>query len=348
MVLQEDFQSIYNDYNNIKSLYNKTILVTGTTGLIGSLLTRFFLFLNESYKANIRIIGVARSEEKVASIYKEQAKQVEWIWMDLANPTVDLPTGIDYIIHSAAITKSVIMQQKPVDVIDLTLNSTTYFLDYVKQHLATKLVYVSSMEMYGSIDKGDESIGEDDLGYINILQPRSSYPESKRMAEALCSAYTHQYQCQTSIARLAQTFGAGILPGEGRVFYQFAKSVMNGQDIVLKTPGNSEGNYVYASDAIAGIIQILLKGKNGSAYNVVNESTHTTIRHMAEAVIKTFGNGQSKLVFAIPGDFTKLGYMDGVKLRLSGEKLKDLQWQPKVSLMDAYRRMMLYMKENNI
>lgn len=348
MLLQEDFQLIYDDYQYIEKIYNKTVLITGATGLIGSLLARFFIFLNKEYKANIHIMGIARSQEKVRAIYGERVELVDWLWMDLVNPKERLPEEIDYIIHCAAITQSIVMQQRPVDVINLTLNSTLYFLDYLKTHIQTKLVYISSMEMYGSIENGGGLVDEETLGYINILSPRASYPESKRMAEALCSAYTHQYHCRTNIARLAQTFGAGILPGEGRAFYQFAKSVMTGKDIILKTLGNSEGNYVYTGDAIAGILRILLEGTNGSAYNVVNEASHTTIKRMAQMVIDHFGNGQSKLIFDISDNFLELGYMDGIKLHLSSQKLQSLNWVPKRDLKDSYQRMILYMKENNL
>lgn len=70
------------------------------------------------------------------------------------------------------------------------------------------------------------------------------------------------------IARLAQTFGVGVLPTENRVFMQFARSVMNNQDIVLHTKGKSEGNYVYTFDAIAGILLLLTNGGLGEAYNI--------------------------------------------------------------------------------
>ena len=349
MILEEDFQNIVENYSNISTLYNKTILVTGATGFIGSLLVRFFLYLNKNENANIHIIGVIRSKRKVQSLYQsDDIENIELIKMDLARPHKKLPPNIDYIIHSAAITSSVSMQTNPVDVINLTINSTRYFLEYTRRFLTTRMIYISSMEIYGSINKGREYIKENDLGYIDLLAPRSSYPESKRMAETLCSAYVNQYNCKITIARLAQTFGAGILSDERRVFYQFAKSIINNRDVELKTPGTSEGNYVYAADALAGIFQIMLKGIAGEAYNVVNEVTHTTIKDMAKQLVYTFGDGKSNVVFNIPDDFSKLGYMDGIRLKLSSEKLVNLGWVPTRDLMESYFRMMEYMKEKNL
>lgn len=111
------------------------------------------------------------------------------------------------------------------------------------------MVYVSSMEVYGNPNLTHE-VSEEDYGYINLSNVRSSYPESKRMCECLCTAYASQYGVQVCTARLAQTFGAGILATENRVFAQFARSAISGSDIVLHTLGQSEGNYVYTSDAI--------------------------------------------------------------------------------------------------
>ncbi len=111
---------------------------------------------------------------------------------------------------------------------------------------------VSSMEMYGKFEKeGEKSpyIDEETLGYINPLEIRSNYPESKRMCENMCVAYKKQYDLPVSVARLSQTFGAGILQTENRVFAQFARSAIRGEDIVLHTLGKSEGNtYGYAAD----------------------------------------------------------------------------------------------------
>ena len=78
----------------------------------------------------------------------------------------------------------------------------------------------------------------------------------------MCVAFNSEYGVQVKIARLSQTFGAGILPGENRVFAQFARSIIEGKDIVLHTRGLSEGNYCYIRDTIMGLFFILFKGKN--------------------------------------------------------------------------------------
>ena len=199
------------------------------------------------------------------------------------------------------------------------------------------------MEMYGSFSNLNQIVCENDLGYINPLKVRSNYPESKRLCENMCIAYLSEYNVPVKIARLAQTFGAGILPGENRVFAQFARSVINGENIVLHTKGNSDGNYCYIRDAVMGLFIILLKGKNGEAYNVSNQDTHTTIANMAKMVCERFSNGKGKIIFDI-SDNDIFGYATDTKMELCSDKLQSLGWIPKVGLEEAYERLIESMK----
>ena len=48
----------------------------------------------------------------------------------------------------------------------------------------------------------------------------------------MCIAYLNEYNVPIKIARLAQTFGAGILPGENRIFAQFTRNAIKGKDII--------------------------------------------------------------------------------------------------------------------
>lgn len=202
---------------------------------------------------------------------------------------------------------------------------------------------VSSMEMYGSFAEANNNVTETELGYINPLAVRSNYPESKRLCENMCVAFWSEYGVPVKIARLSQTFGAGILSGENRVFAQFARSAIEGKDIVLHTRGLSEGNYCYTRDTIMGLFLILIKGENAEAYNVTNPETHTTIVDMARMVCQKFGNGKIKVVFDIP-ESNQFGYAADTKMKLNADKLKNLGWRPEIGLEEAYRRMIMGMK----
>lgn len=186
------------------------------------------------------------------------------------------------------------------------------------------------MEMYGSMENC-ESVTEEKLGKINIENIRSYYSESKRLCELLCRSYSKEYNVKVKIARLAQTIMVGVLKNDNRVFAQFANSVMNNKDIILHTDGKSEENYVYSIDAVAGIL-LLNRGNSGEAYNVSNESNHMIIAEMAQMVCDNFSGGNGRLVFDIPIDINKYGYVPNVKLFLNYEKLRSIWWHPKFNL----------------
>lgn len=237
------------------------------------------------------------------------------------------------------------MVEKPVETLVTSIEGTRNILNLAYEKKCQSVVYISSMEMYGAFSSSEKDITEDDLGFIDPLKVRSNYPESKRLCENMCVAYLSEYGVPVKIARLAQTFGAGILPGENRVFAQFARSAMNCEDIILHTKGLSEGNYCYTRDCITGIFTILLQGKDGEAYNVANPSSHTTIVEMAQMVCERIANGKIKVVFDIPESNT-FGYAADTKMKLNSDKFQNLGWKPEVGLEEAYRRMIRDMQES--
>lgn len=306
-----------------------TVLVTGATGLIGSLCIKAF-----AKNENVRVIALARNPQKAKNLFADLS--VEYIFQDISQP---LPDEIEcnYIIHTANSTESQFFMTNPVEVIDSIYTGTKQILDYGVRHNVKGIVYLSSMEVFGRVDS-DERITENQLGYLDIQSVRSCYSEGKRLAELLCKSYAVEYGISVKIARLAQTFGAGIQKTENRVFAQFARSAMKGEDIILHTKGESVGNYCYTTDVISALLVLLKKGEKGGVYNVVNEETTRTIAEMAQMVADKFSVGKSQLIFDIPQK-NAFGYAPDTKLRLSSEKLNRLGWNATVNLEEMYKRM---------
>ena len=167
------------------------------------------------------------------------------------------------------------------------------------------------------------------------------------MCENMCIAYANEFSVNVKIARLAQTFGAGVLSGENRVFAQFARSVINTKDIILHTSGKTDGNYCYTTDCIRALLIILLKGEISQAYNVVNESTHITISDMAQMVAKDIAKNKIKVIYDIP-ESNIYGYAEDTKMALSSQKLESLGWIPTVNLKEAYKRLIISMNNRKI
>jgi nucleoside-diphosphate-sugar epimerase len=320
-------------------LKDSTVLVTGATGLVGGVLVRVLSAANAGRSLGMRLIAHARDEARCGALAQEC--DVEPVGGDLREPSslAGITDRIDYVIHCAAITKSSEMVARPVDVITTAAQGTKNILELARERHCRSFLYLSSMEIYGRTDLRE--VGESDLGYLDLSDPRSSYPESKRFCEMLCVAYAKQYGFPAKIARLAQTFGAGTPKDDTRVFAQFARSAMTREHMELHTEGKSRGNYCDTADAARGLLTILLKGGDGEAYNVANPAASATIREMAERVANEVCGGDVEVLVKVPEDIGRYGYAPDTGFTLKVDKLSALGWTPKYGLEEMYRRMLL-------
>lgn len=310
----------------------KVYLITGCTGFIGHLLVRYLIRKDE----NLYFILPVRNIDKAKKMYGDILEHITFINSAIEKLKVeDIRQNIDYIIHCASITNSSKMIYNPVEVADGIVIGTKSILEIARLKKVKSMVYLSSMEIYGEIENTGRKVTENELGCISLSLPRSSYPLGKRMAEHYCYIYNYQYNVPVKIARLSQIFGKGVLPGDSRVFVQFAKAVIEKKDIVLHTNGMSMGNYCESYDAIKAIELILHKGINGEVYNVVNEANTMLIRDMANLVSENIANGKIKVIFE-NGEPSKYGYAPNTGLILSAKKLYGLGWRPTKGLEQMY------------
>ena len=331
-ILQSDLSRIREIFPHWEDLAGKTVFITGATGLVGSMLVRTLC----AAPVGITVIAHVRNEEKARAMFAELP--IRYCVGDVTVP-VTYDGKVDHLIHTASVTASKAFVKEPVETLMTAISGTKNMLDFAREKGVRSMVYVSSMEAYGITDPALERITEKDLGCIDILSVRSSYSEGKRTCECLCAAYAGEYGVPVRIARLAQTFGAGVSESDGRVFAQFTKSCLAGTDIVLHTEGKSMGNYCYTADAVRGLLTILLKGENANAYTVVNESTSMPIREVAKLVSDTLTAGKTKIIFDIPESALTYGYAPDVTMRLSAAKRRSLGWAPEVDLPEMFRRL---------
>lgn len=317
----------------------ETYLITGATGYIGNMLVKKIL----TFHRNSKVILPVRNRNKAESMYltelRENPGKIEFLQGSLEESLIGkVNEKVDYIIHCAAPTKSAYMISNPVETMDAIVLGTKNILELAKHLKVESMVYLSSMEVYGNVPYNENGcITEEELGDIDLFRERSCYPLGKRTAEYQCYAYFKEYHVPVKIARLAQTFGRGVLPEENRVFAQFARAAKKGEDIVLHTEGKSVGNYCDIDDAMEAVFLLLHKGVNGEAYNVVNEENTMTIRKMAE-LVAGLSHGKSQIIMDIP-DTNKYGYAADTGIRLSSDKLRKLGWKPEHDLTTMYLKL---------
>ena len=273
-IILEDIREFASSFSLANNLSNTSFLITGATGLIGSTLVHCLIGLDKEIKITCPVRSLVKAkamfEDEISKIRFVDCNLTEYIW------SLSETDKFDYIVHCASPTAGKYMTEHPVETFMLAIDSTRAILEYAKKSKAS-VVYVSSLEYYGQ-NFDDKDIYEEMQGYVDYKNPRSSYPLGKRSAEFLCSAYSHQFDVNVKVARLTQTFGAGVASDDNRVFAQFARSVINNSDIVLHSKGESAKPYCYTTDCVSAILYILLKGEKGEAYNVANSNTYISIR----------------------------------------------------------------------
>lgn len=317
------------------------ILITGITGFLGSLLAKNLMLSDIYRQGNLQIIGLARQLEKAQTLFADyNMKNVKLFSADICDRAVLFSElekqPVDYLIHCAAVTTSTEMISHPVETADGIVMGTRNMLELAKIKHVKSMVFLSSMEVYGYVSEIGRPRKENELGEIDITSSRSCYSLGKRMAEHYCNIYYKEYEVPVKVARLSQTFGVGVRPDDRRVFMQFARAVVQEEDIVLRTQGLTIGNYCDSMDAVNAIMLLLYHGDNGETYNVVNEANTMSVREMAQLVSEKLAYGRIQVKIE-PEISSKTGYAPDTALRMSSEKLRSLGWKPTKNLVQMYR-----------
>lgn len=318
-----------------KELQGSCFLITGATGLIGSSLIHCLLALDR----DIRIIAPVRNRVKAEKMFENETANLRIVECDLSHCDYSDIGNVDYIVHCAAPTSSRFFVEHPVETSNIIYKGSFALLEYARRNPVKGFVYLSSLEVYGSVSDDSILVKEDYQGYIDPMSVRSSYPMAKRAVECLCSSYAAEYKVPVVVARLTQTTGAGIDANDNRVIAQFARLAAQGNDVILHTTGESARPYCYTMDAISAILYILLKGKVGEAYNVANEDTYISVIDMGKYLCDVFNPN----INIRKESQINMGYAPVTRLRLSTDKLRNLGWKPQYGLKDIFVRLIAYL-----
>ena len=339
-ILENDLVNIIKQNIKWDKFRNKTIMITGASGMVGSYFVRTLLKLNELKKMNIHIVCVLRNINKLDEDIKNN-DSVEIIIHDVTKSFI-YSNDIHYIIHAASPASPIIMKNDPVGTIAANVLGTFNTLELAREKHAEGYMFISSREIYGQPYETQEFFSESTYGFVDPLNPRSCYPEGKKAAETMCVAYKEQYGLDTKIARLAHTYGPGMSIYDGRVQADFLKNVLFNEDIVMKSEGLSVRTYTYIADAVAGMFMILCNGDK-IVYNIGDENAKVSIQELAELLVKIAPQKGLSVKMDIPEGGTEgcapftLGILDSSRLREMG-------WKPLYTIEDGFSRTIQYLE----
>ncbi len=303
------------------------ILITGATGLIGSCLVDVLMAHDD---ATFHVYAAGRSEQRAQARFSAHLSNPRFHFLryDVTEPVAsDVP--FHFIVHAASGAAPQAFAHTPVEVMKSNIIGTLNLLDYGLAHGLRRLLYVSSGEVYGQCSAPE--ISERDSGYVDPTKPRSCYPSSKRAAETLCASFADEYGADVVIARPAHIYGPHFTESDNRVYAQFIRNVLRGEDIVMKSDGSQLRSWCYVVDCATAILHILLQGAKGEAYNISDNSSAVSIKQLAEMVAEI---GGCNVVMDIPKDDEKKGYNPVTRSVFLTDKLEAFGWKVSGTMHD--------------
>ena len=324
------------------TLNNKSIMITGACGLIGSFLVDVLMYRNKELKNNITVIAYDFKEEFILNRFNEYINDhnFKYIYQDVNLPLY-YNDRVDYIMHLASNAHPSLFKTDPVGTISANIVGLLNLLNFAKDNNVLRVLYTSTGEVYGEAGSDIKEFREDFQGYVNPTNSRSCYPSSKRCAETLCVSFSEEYHVSTVIARPSHVYGPTFTKNDSRVYAEFIRNVLNNEDIILKSEGKQIRSYTYVADCVSALLYILLFGEDKNAYNIANKDSITSIKDMANVIAKI---GNRKVIFDIPKEVSSSNnpMMCGV---LNSDKLLSLGWIGRYTIEKGYTNTINILKE---
>jgi UDP-glucuronate decarboxylase len=344
-IVTEDIREILSADLPWERFSGKTVLISGAAGFLPAYIVHTFLALNDSGQLSqpAEVIALVRHQGRAEAKFSDYIKRSDFQLLvhDVSEPLPALEQDVHYIIHAASQASPKYYSVDPVGTLSANVLGTYHLLNVARQYPIEGFLYFSSGEVYGEPLPGVECLDEKRYGYIDPMQVRACYGESKRMAENMCVSWWHQFKVPIKVVRPFHTYGPGMQLNDGRVFADFVSDVLAGRDIVMKSDGSAIRAFCYLVDATIGFFTVLLKGKQGEAYNVGNDQAVSSIVNLAEIMTGIFPEKNLKVVQKEP--CSAHNYLKSAihKNAPNIEKITQLGWKPQYGLSDGFERTLL-------
>ena len=344
VIYKKEIEDLTKENIDFDKLKNKSILVTGARGLIGSFLIDAIMLLNEKENLNCKIYALGLSSHG-----KERFKSYldnplfRYLEHDV-NQELKLEDDIHYILHLASNTHPLAYAKEPIKTITTNVIGTYNLLNFAVDKHVNRFVFASSVEIYGENKKDVDLFDETYCGYINSNTLRAGYPEGKRCGEALCQAFKEEKGLDIVIPRFSRIYGPTILSNDSKAISQFLFKALNNEDIVLKSEGKQYYSFTYVYDAVYALLLTMLNGENGEAYNISYPETDKKLCDIADIIAHEVNR---KVVFDLPSEEERKGFSKATIARMDNTKLKGIGFNPKYDLKKGIEATLKIIKEAN-
>lgn len=295
------------------------ILITGANGFVGSRLT-------DELRRSHDIVCLDRDSKSSNSVKFDLQSEPDKV-------TIDAVGEIDQTIHLAALTpkaKADLSLDRADDFYRNNIISTLNFLKIIRTKNIKQLIYISTLDVYGSNITGKE------VTELTETSPSTHYAVSKLASEWLCQVFCQDNKIPFAILRLGHVYG----PGEGaykKVIPEFIRRALTGDQLEIWGDGSAARNFINIKDITSAIAHIVKQRLDG-IFNLVG-SDQITILELAK-LINSLAGGQSKIKFLQPG-FTQISY------NFSNKKLLSTGFIPKVPIKKGLLEEINYMRKNH-
>lgn len=327
---------------DLSFLEGKCVFITGASGLVGSFLIDVLMQFNQNAKEKIDIYATFTSEKTQNARFQSYIGNPYFhgVILNITNPIMP-NIRPDYILHAASNTHPKAYAEFPVETMKINILGTLNILDWAKSFSDCRVLFLSTMEIYGENNSINGVFAETDIGHFDFLNIRSCYPESKRTCELLTKCYAKEYNMQTLIARLGYIYGPTVHLTSSKADVQFLNNALKHEDIVLKSSGRQKRSYIYVADVITAILTLFQKGTNAEAYNIASKEGNICLKDFAETLAEF---ADVNVVF----DYSpqeNAGCSMVQNSMLDASKLEQLGWKPQYTLHEGIEHTFLIKKD---
>lgn len=258
-LIDADCDLVLKSVGDLSKLRNKSVLVTGASGLVGIYIVNSLVKLKTELNLSIFCCVKTPPTKEFETLFHE----CNLIVSDITQlEIIDSLPNFDYIIHSAGYGQPLKFLEDEITTIKL--NTTTTFSLFEKLKPNGCFLFISSTEVYSGLDCAD--VDESCIGSTNTDHPRCCYIEGKRTGEAICHIYSRQGY-DVKIARLGHTYGPGTKKNDKRVLNTLVRKGLTEPTITLMDDGSAVRTFCYIRDVTEMLLNILLYGKSVT-YNI--------------------------------------------------------------------------------